>query len=205
MALFQTLEHFVSDLKPDNICSDRKKVLQPLISYIQSKVKNKEPTRLNFVCTHNSRRSHLAQIWAQTMNYHFKIPNTTCYSAGTETTALNEAIVETLKSVGFQITMLSKSENCIYSIKYSENESPIIGFSKELDHPFNPNANFAAIMTCSHASETCPIIERADQRIPITYEDPKVFDKTPLKTIKYLERSKQIATEMNYIFSSIKL
>jgi arsenate reductase len=31
-----------------------------------NKASNQEEIRLNFICTHNSRRSHLSQVWAQT-------------------------------------------------------------------------------------------------------------------------------------------
>jgi len=47
----------------NSISFNRKTVLQPLIDYIQSKVKNNLSINLNFICTHNSRRSQLAQVW----------------------------------------------------------------------------------------------------------------------------------------------
>ena len=59
-------------------------------------------------------------------------------------------------------------------------------------------------MTCSHADGNCPFIAGAEKRIPITYEDPKLFDNTEQQAAKYEERSLQIATEMLYIFSQIK-
>ena len=58
-------------------------------------------------------------------------------------------------------------------------------------------------MTCSQADKGCPIVIGAVKRIPITYEDPKAYDKSPLQTQKYRERSLQIATEMYYVFSQI--
>jgi arsenate reductase len=73
---------------PENITQERKAVLQPLIDYIQIKASNQEEIRLNFICTHNSRRSHLSQVWAQTASSYFNISNVFCYSGGTEATAL---------------------------------------------------------------------------------------------------------------------
>ncbi|HJY11282.1 MAG TPA: hypothetical protein VJ304_00760, partial [Flavobacterium sp.] len=67
-----------------------------------------------------------------------------------------------------------------------------------------PKSGFAAIMTCSQADGGCPFIIGAEKRIAVTYEDPKVFDKTDEQTEKYQERSLQIANEMFYIFSKIK-
>ena len=59
-------------------------------------------------------------------------------------------------------------------------------------------------MTCSNADVGCPFIQGAEKRIPITFEDPKAFDNTPLQKEKYHERSIQIATELCYVFSQIK-
>ena len=81
---------------------------------------------------------------------------------------------------------------------------PIIGYSKTYEDPFNPQSEFAAIMTCSQADGDCPFIAGAEKRIPITYEDPKAFDNTPQQFKKYQERSLQIATELFYVFSQIK-
>ena len=186
------------------VSSERKEVLQPLIEFVQSKVDNKQAVNLNFICTHNSRRSHLSQIWAQTMASHYSVNNVNCYSGGTEATALFSKVAVTLQNQGFQIQKLSDESNPVYAIKYSENEPPIICFSKTFDDEFNPRLNFAAIMTCSSADEGCPFIAGAEKRLPIRYEDPKIFDGTDLMDVKYFERSIEIASEMNYVFSQIK-
>ena len=186
------------------VSSERKEVLQPLIEFVQSKVDNKQAVNLNFICTHNSRRSHLSQIWAQTMASHYSVNNVNCYSGGTEATALFSKVAVTLQNQGFQIQKLSDESNPVYAIKYSENKPPIICFSKTFDDEFNPRLNFAAIMTCSSADEGCPFIAGAEKRLPIRYEDPKIFDGTDLMDVKYFERSIEIASEMNYVFSQIK-
>lgn len=202
--LFPEIEKLIANLKPESITAERKTVLQPLIHFIQSKVDSNQEIRINFICTHNSRRSHLSQIWAQTMAYYFNIKNVFCYSGGTESTALFPMAAKTLQNSGFKIETISEGNNPIYSIKYSENEHPIIGFSKKLDAEFNPKSDFAAVMTCSQADNGCPFIAGAEKRIPITFEDPKAFDNTPQQAEKYNERSLQIATELFYVFSQIK-
>lgn len=202
--LFSEIEKIIKKLNSQDISDERKAILQPLIEFIQSKVLNNQNIRLNFICTHNSRRSHLSQVWAQTMAYYFNIQNVFCYSGGTEVTALFPMIAETLQNSGFQIKAISKNENPIYSIKYAENEHPIVGFSKKSDDKFNPKSTFAAIMTCSQAEKDCPFIAGAEKRISITFEDPKIFDNTPQQVEKYNETSLQIATELFYVFSQIK-
>ncbi len=201
--VFSQIEETIANLSI-NITEDRKKVLQPLIDHIQNGVNNKELINLNFICTHNSRRSHLSQIWAQTLAHYINVPNVYCYSGGTEATAMNINVVETLIQQGFKTQSLSETANPIYAVKFSENNQPIIGFSKKYDNEFNPENDFCAIMTCSQADEGCPFIAGANKRVPITYEDPKVFDNTPLGKEKYAERSLEIASEMLYVFKSIK-
>ncbi len=202
--IFDQIEQAISKLNPDKISGERKEILQPLALYIQSKTDTQESIRINFICTHNSRRSHLSQVWAQTMAYYFNVKNVQCYSGGTESTALFPMVAQTLKSTGFQIETISEGKNPVYSIKYAENEPPIIGFSKKLDDNFNPKSEFAAVMTCSQADGGCPFIAGTEKRIPITFEDPKAFDNSPMQAEKYQERSLQIATELFYVFSQIK-
>ncbi|AIY12584.1 arsenate-mycothiol transferase ArsC [Cellulophaga baltica] len=202
--LFPQLAALINTLDMERISATRKEILDPLAEFIQHKVKTDQEIRLNFICTHNSRRSHLSQAWAQAIAAHFGITNVYSYSGGTEATALFPMAATTLKNSGFQITSLSEGNNPVYSIKYAANKAPIIGFSKTFDAPFNPSSEFAAIMTCSSADQGCPFIAGAEKRFPITFEDPKAFDNTPQQAEKYQERSLQIATELYYIFSKVK-
>lgn len=204
MVLNKALHNFVSGLTTDSISQERKEALDQLTAYIQEKVDKQAPIRLNFICTHNSRRSHMSQVWAQTMGNYFKVPNLSCYSGGTEATALFPMVAKTLEHTGFNVQPLSEGKNPVYAIKFSENEQSIICFSKKMDDDFNPKSDFAAIMTCSQADEGCPFVPGAEKRIPITYDDPKAFDNSPQQAEKYSERSKQIATELFYVFSQIQ-
>lgn len=203
--MFQKIQDFLSSLDTKSISEARKVKLQSLVDFIQNKSDKQETVLLNFICTHNSRRSHLSQIWAQTSATYLGMPNVTTYSAGTEATALFPKIAETLEKTGFEITKLSNDDNPVYAIKAGDNALPIIGFSKTLDHDFNPQSGFAAIMTCDSANETCPFIAGAEKRIPITYEDPKASDGTSEQDAVYAERSKQIATEMKWVFEQVRL
>lgn len=202
--MFQEINNSVEKLNNIEISTERKDILQPMIDYIQSKVNCNKDINLNFICTHNSRRSHLSQIWAQTAAYNFGIKNVYCYSGGTEATAMFPMVGKTLEKQGFQITKIAETENPIYSIKYAKNAYPVIAFSKKYDDEFNPKGEFAALMTCDHADENCPYIFGCEARIPVRYNDPKAFDNTPQQEEKYLERSNEIASEMLYVFSQIK-
>jgi arsenate reductase len=198
------LSKTIAIIKEITVPKDRKDVLQTLVEYIQNKVNANEEIRLNFICTHNSRRSHLSQIWAQTMAFQFGIKNVFCYSGGTEATALFPKVAETLSHQGFEIQKISQEQNPVYAIKFDANQHPVICFSKTYFDDFNPKSNFAAILTCSNADEGCPMVFGAEARFPIKYDDPKAFDDTEVMNEKYTERSLQIASEMQYVFSRIK-
>jgi arsenate reductase len=202
--MFKNLSKSIVITKNISVSDERKALLQPLVDYIQNKVNLQEQIRLNFICTHNSRRSHLSQIWAQTMAFHFNIKNVFCYSGGTEATAMFPKVAETLTNQGFEIQKISDIENPVYAVKFDENQHSIICFSKTYFDEFNPKTNFSAIMTCNNADEGCPIVFGAEVRFPIKYDDPKAFDGTELMNEKYAERSLQIASEMYYVFSQIK-
>ncbi|WP_339610288.1 protein-tyrosine-phosphatase [uncultured Planktosalinus sp.] len=202
-SVFPKIKATIKSLDINSITNERKENLQTLADYIQNKVQQNKDVRLNFICTHNSRRSHLSQVWAQTLATYFKIPGVTVYSGGTESTAMFPFVGKTLREQGFEITTLSEGKNPVYAIAFNENSHPVIGFSKTYNHPFNPLSGFAAIMTCSQANEGCPFIAGAEKRIPITFEDPKAFDNTPQQAVQYFERSIQIATELFYVFSKI--
>lgn len=201
--MFPQIEIHINQFHADQIAEERKMVLMPLANYLTQKITNGNAIRLNFICTHNSRRSHLSQIWAQVMAHYFGINDVYCYSGGTEATALFPKVAETLVGQGFQVHLLSREQNPVYAIKFDENEVPVICFSKCFDHPFNPSSQFASIMTCNSADEACPIVPGAEARFPIKYEDPKAFDGTDQQAAKYAERSLEIAREMWWVFSQI--
>ena len=202
--MLENLSKTIETIAEIAVSEERKTVLKPLADYIQNKVNANEEIRLNFICTHNSRRSHLSQIWAQTMAFQFGIKNVYCYSGGTEATAMFPKVGETLVNQGFQIQKLSEEQNPVYAVKFDDNQYPNICFSKAYFDDFNPKTNFGAIMTCNNADEGCPMVFGAEARFSIKYDDPKAFDGTDLMNEKYAERSLQIASEMYFVFSQIK-
>jgi arsenate reductase len=186
-----------------SIPDERLEVLRLLEEYIQAKIDQTEELNLNFICTHNSRRSQFAQIWAQTAADYFGI-SANCYSGGVEVTAFNESAVESIKRSGFRVET-REGANPHYSVFHSEGRDPILAFSKLFDDQINKADQFAAVMTCSHADENCPFISGTEKRIPVRYEDPKEFDGTPEESAMYDARSMQIASEMFYVFSRVRV
>ena len=202
--MFKNIEEYIEIIAKMPVSEERKLILQPLVDYIQKKAEADERINLNFICTHNSRRSHLSQIWAQVMAEYFNIRNVYCYSGGTEATAMFPKVAETLQTQGFHIQKLSDNGNPVYAVKYSENTHPVICFSKKFDDAFNPDSGFAAVMTCSNADEGCPFIAGAEKRVAVKFEDPKSSDGTHEMDRTYYERSLEIAAEMYYVMSLIR-
>lgn len=184
------------------IPAERKETLEKISSCIKSKSANKETANLVYVCTHNSRRSHLGQVWAAVAAAYYGIENIKIFSGGTEATAFNPNAIKALLTAGFAVKKTSESNNPVYEVYFSETEFATC-FSKIYNHPENPSQNFAAIMTCSDAEENCPFIPGCELRIGTTYNDPKAFDNTVLQDEKYTERSNQIAMECLYVFSKL--
>lgn len=188
----------------DQIPAERKALLSQLTEFVRNKVKSNQKVYLNFICTHNSRRSHLSQIWAQAAAHYYHVPDVLCFSGGTEATAFNPRAVKAMQDAGFSIKVTKPGDNPVYEVRYAEEAKPVIAFSKKYDDPFNHNKDFAAVMTCSHADENCPLVLGATARIALTYDDPKNFDGTSQETAKYAERVHEIGREILYAFSQVK-
>ncbi len=204
--MYPTLGSYIESVLAgmDAIPEDRKKELKKLALFVKTKQQSGEPANLVFICTHNSRRSHFGQLWAATAaNYYGLGGNIHTFSGGTESTAFNPRAVAAAERAGFKIHNPG-GDNPRYILTFADNGPEMVCFSKKYDDGFNPQENFAAVMTCSDADKNCPFIPGASLRVPVKYEDPKVADGTPEETARYDERCKQIATEMFYMMSQAK-
>lgn len=186
------------------ISKERKIELAQIAKFVKENLNTGKPVQLTFICTHNSRRSHLSQIWAQTAAAYYNIPNVYTYSGGTEATAFNPRAVAAVKRAGFKVNQTTLAENPIYHVQYNDNAVTMTAFSKVYNYAPNPTGEFCAVMTCTSADEACPIVQGAAKRIAIPYVDPKVSDNTALESATYDERNRQICREMFYAFSLVK-
>lgn len=204
-ALLPELSIYLNEIQSayEHISEKRKAVLDKLAEDIEKEHNADFRVKLNFICTHNSRRSIMCQIWAQTAAFVYDISNIFCFSGGTEESAFNPSSVKALRKAGFNIEQKDKSENPVYHVSFSESEAYMRIFSKDYNDESNPKEDFIAVMTCSDADKNCPVIFGAAYRYSVTYKDPKEFDDTPKEEEAYDERSFQIATEMFYLFSKI--
>ena len=202
--MYAELRQYVQRILPDveAIPQARKRALEEVAAFVSENRETGEAAELNFICTHNSRRSQMGQLWAAVAALHFGIDRVRTYSGGTEVTAFNPRAVSAMERAGFAI-LNPGGENPRYRVSFDEALGATVCYSKTYDDPDNPQAGFAAIMTCSDADEACPVVFGAALRAPIRYEDPKVADGTPGESAAYDTRCRQIATEMLYLFSQV--
>jgi arsenate reductase len=188
----------------NQITDDRKEYLNELVSYIAEQQKAQKAINLVFVCTSNSRRSHMAQVWSQVASCYYDVNKVSTFSGGTEKTKVNKNALSALKKTGIVLQSNQQSENPIWLASIGAKYTPMVLFSKVYTDSTNPSQNFGAVMVCAEANESCPIVPGADFRLGLPYQDPKAFDNTPQQNEKYDERCRQIAREMFYVFSQIK-
>lgn len=202
--MYPELKKYIQTIedKGSTIPEERRTKLEVISDYIRKKVEADEVANLNFICTHNSRRSHLCQIWAAVLADYFELDNIQTFSGGTKSTAFNPRAVEAIRQAGLKVDSPG-GKNPRYKVYFDENKQPLICFSKAFDDPANPTRNFAAVMTCSNADRNCPYIPGAEQRFSIPYIDPKESDGTARETETYNERCQQIATEMFHLMSKV--
>jgi len=201
--LYSQLAAFVEEREAefDRIPRERKAQLDQLSDYLRECQTSGKPALLIFICTHNSRRSHMSQLWAAVAAVHYGIENVETYSGGTECTAFNPRAVAAMERAGFKVEIEKAVQNPKYHLSFADNSKPQTCFSKVYSEDTNPTADFCAVLTCSSADKNCPNVVGAIKRVAIPYEDPKIADGTPGESSKYDERSAQICRELLYAFS----
>ena len=199
------LHFFLKTQKKNLIISEeRKNLLYSIADKIVKELEERDKINLNFICTHNSRRSQIAQVWSFFAAEYFKLENIFAYSGGTETTAFHRNTVKCLQKTNFEFNVKDFShQNPKYLISFKGTQKNIQGFSKTFDHESN-DYPYIAITTCDHADENCPFIPDAIDRFHLPYTDPKIADNTEQQNEKYLETSKKIAGELFLIFEEVK-
>lgn len=196
-------------LESDWISKERKAALSFLARTIEHQIEENGTAKVTFVCTHNSRRSQLAQLWLYMGCQYYDLDRIMAFSAGTEATSFNIRMVEAVKKFGFTLEESGADRgpaNPEYILKAGGgSKEGIIMFSKVLDNPFNPQDLFIAVMVCSHADENCPFVPGTFARISLPFEDPKTYDDTPDEIKAYDDKVREIGREILYVTRMIKM
>jgi arsenate reductase (thioredoxin) len=199
-ALAETAQALLSDTA--SIDAERKVELRALGSWVAEAEVEGRPAALIFICTHNSRRSHLSQVWAQVAAEAAGLNRVQTFSGGTEATACNPRTVGAMQRAGFEVTEVNRvhgSTNPTYAVSAGPAMAEMPCFSKTYGHESNPQEGFGAVMTCSSADQGCPLVYGSAARFSVPYVDPKVSDGTAEEEFTYDARLRQIGTEMLYV------
>ena len=202
--MVESLKSTIDSLNLDSISEERKRILEQLRKSIQVKLDKNELVNIVFVCTHNSRRSQFSQIWSHILADYFNVHSVFSYSAGTEATAVYKSVIEVMKDKSYLKKQVGDLENPMHILKFNQNSPALTCFSKTLTDEFNPKSDFIAVMTCSEADNGCPIVVGASDRISLPFQDPKRYDGQEVELEEYNKTSLLIATEMKFVFSSLK-
>ena len=100
--MFLNLRKSIKKILQQNILDERKDILHVLVDYIDEKYSKGQRVSLNFICTHNSRRSQFAQIWAHTAAAYYNL-KVSCYSGGIQVTAFDQRAVASIIRSGFKV------------------------------------------------------------------------------------------------------
>ena len=100
----QTLQNTLAKLGPlqNTISEERKALLRKIAGYISEKLAKRETVKMSFICTENSRRSHLSHLISAAIIKHFGLPIQT-FSGGTKVSACNPRTIAALERAGFII------------------------------------------------------------------------------------------------------
>lgn len=203
---FPTLKNYCETLAGefDQIDAERQAKLSKIGAYIARKRQVGEVVNINVICTHNSRRSQVGQLWLEAAAAWYGVDDIHGFSGGTEATAFNPRAVAAMWRAGFNIEKADEATNPVYEVRMGENFEAKELFSKRFDHEANPQQGFAAVMVCDEADEACPFVPGAEQRFSLPFDDPKAFDDSELEAEKYDERCRQIAREFFYLMEYAK-
>jgi protein-tyrosine-phosphatase len=200
-----TLLSEIESIDLSQIKENRKELLDQISKHIEDQMLSNNEATLVFVCTHNSRRSQFAQVWASIMAEYYGFLHINSLSAGTEATALFPQVAKTLEQAGISVRKEADKHinNPRYLVQYNQSGAYLELYSKTVNEIPEQKNGFIAIMVCSDAEENCPFIPAAKARIALQYTDPKMYDGSEKASEEYKKTSKQIAAEMAYLFSTI--
>ena len=136
------------------------------------------PTRVLFLCTHNSARSQLAEgILRQLGGNRVEV-----YSAGSEPSSVHPEAVRVLTSVGID---------------------PSQQRAKHLDQYCGQPFDYI-ITVCDRVRETCPVFPGDPERIHWSFPDPAVVENDEERRRAFNQTAQQLITRIRYLLTLIE-
>ena len=150
--------------------TDRRLRLDAIASYVRSKVRQQRAASLLFLGRHNSRRSHLAQVWAQTVAAWCEVGVVISYSAGVQPTRLAPAAVDALRRAGFVVDLGQDPSTA--KVSFRADAPPMICYAKDYEALQVPQRNWCAVSVDAGVAAGFPALDEAEERVVLPLEDP---------------------------------
>jgi len=205
--MYQSISAYCLELeqKFDQIPPSKKERLLLFSNHLRDEIQQGKTPAITVICTHNSRRSHLAQLWLAIAADYYQTSKIKTFSGGTEISAFNPRMITALQTIGLKITSKDSTiTNPIYEVFWKDKMPPYLAFSKRYMDAPNPQKDFVALIVCSHASIHCPIITESNFKFVLPYQDPKAFDDTDLEISEYAKTCALIGLEMLFVLKQLQ-
>ncbi|MBS0001177.1 MAG: hypothetical protein KFF73_19490 [Cyclobacteriaceae bacterium] len=205
--LYPILFNYARNLYEDynsSIPMERRFVLDEIADYIIGSSQFEGEASLVIIGSNNSTRSILAEAWAKAAAYYYGISNIHVFSGGLNISSISTNAVIALEKAGFIVYKTRNGQNPPYEIKYSYNIPPVYIQSKKHNDTNNPKEGYGIIVVCPNADSNLSAMKGNNFRTSLYYFDPRAYDLAEDSLDQYLLRSREIATEMFYIFYRLK-
>jgi arsenate reductase (thioredoxin) len=135
---------------------------------------NDEPTRVLFVCTHNSARSQMAEGMVRAWGG----DRFEAFSAGTEATRVRPEAIAVMREIGIDIS----------------------GHTSKTVEPFIGEAFAWVITVCDTAKETCPVIPGAKQQAHWSIDDPSLVEGETEQRLEAFRAARDVIRDRVHMF-----
>lgn len=176
----------------------RPKTLQRLVDYLTLRLKAGQAAQVLVVCTHNARRSQIAQYWLAVGAAYFGLETLFVYSGGTEVTAVHPHTAAALQRMGLSVVPTDVSlNNPPYQVRWNDTMQALPAYSKHYKDALLLEQDFVALLVCD--TEACPHIPGAVDHIALPYEDPSIWDHSPEQMHYYDQTVRSIGMELLWV------
>jgi protein-tyrosine-phosphatase/DNA-binding transcriptional ArsR family regulator len=149
-----------------------------LLGDIDEVPKPTKPTRLLFLCTHNSARSQIAEGLARSIGG----ANVEVYSAGNHPTTVRPDAVRVMDEIGIDIRRQQTNH-----VKDYVNEA--------FDY---------VITVCDNAREVCPTFDHAEHHLHWGFPDPASVEDEQARITAYRQVTRRLKSRLTYFFQSLQ-
>lgn len=189
------LNSFLGKATGEGLSAERQELWQKAAHAVQEK----KAKAMNFICTHNARRSVISQSLAAALAYHYGIDDMVFYSGGAESTYIHPNSIALLQRIGFKLKEVEAGANPVHTARFASDAETLRLFSKTFDD-VSSHEPYVAILVCSKGDAACPFIPDAKARILIPFDDPGAYDGTADAAEAYFATAKLILNELHYFF-----